>query len=88
MEAFALGRPVIASAIAGIPELVEPGRTGWLVPPGSVDALAAAVREVFETDTAVLERMGREGRRRVMNRFRSKAAAARLMELFQTGEFR
>ena len=47
MEAFALGRPVISTYIAGIPELVEPGACGWLVPAGSVDALARAMREAL-----------------------------------------
>ena len=37
-EAFALGRPVISTYIAGTPELVEPGTSGWLVPAGSVEA--------------------------------------------------
>ena len=40
MEALALGRPVISTYVAGIPELVEPGQCGWLVPAGSVEALA------------------------------------------------
>ena len=39
MEALALGRPVVTTAIAGIPELVESGQTGWLVPAGSAEAL-------------------------------------------------
>ena len=38
MEAFALERPVIATAVGGVPELVEPGVSGWLVTPGSADA--------------------------------------------------
>ena len=44
MEAMALGVPVIAPDVAGIPELVEDGRTGMLVPPGDVAALADALR--------------------------------------------
>src|ERR1019366_4076899 len=39
MEAYALGRPVLSTFIAGIPELVTPGHNGWLVPAGSVEAL-------------------------------------------------
>ncbi|MFX6230642.1 glycosyltransferase, partial [Acinetobacter baumannii] len=39
MEALALSRPVISTRIAGIPELVEDGVNGWVVAPGSVDAL-------------------------------------------------
>ena len=40
MEALALGRPVVSTYIAGIPELVQHGESGWLVPAGSVAALA------------------------------------------------
>jgi glycogen(starch) synthase len=39
VEALALGVPVIASNCGGIPEIIEPGRSGWLVPPGNADAL-------------------------------------------------
>jgi glycosyltransferase involved in cell wall biosynthesis len=68
MEAFALERPVIATAIAGIPELVEPGVSGWLVPAGSVDALTEAIREVFSTSAERLSSMGRAGAARVRER--------------------
>ncbi len=44
MEALALGRPVISTSIAGIPELLEDGKSGWLVPAGSLDALLSAMR--------------------------------------------
>jgi len=55
MEALALGRPVISTYVAGIPELVEPGVCGWLVPPGSVEALAMAMRAALELPTEKLE---------------------------------
>lgn len=65
MEALAVGRPVVSTAVAGIPELVEPGVSGWLVPPGSIDALARAMREVLETPDERLAEMGRAGAARV-----------------------
>jgi glycosyltransferase involved in cell wall biosynthesis len=43
LEAMAMGTPVIATSVGGIPDLVEPGRTGLLVPPRDVDALVAAI---------------------------------------------
>ena len=58
MEAMALGRPVISTYVAGIPELVEPGKTGWLAPAGDEAALALAIRAVVETPTAALAAMG------------------------------
>jgi teichuronic acid biosynthesis glycosyltransferase TuaC len=49
MEALASGRPVVASAVGGIPDQVVEGRTGFLVPPGDPDALAVALRRALET---------------------------------------
>jgi len=66
MEAFALGRPVVTTFVAGIPELVEPGRSGWLVPAGAQAPLVAALREALDAPTAQLESMGRHGRTRVL----------------------
>jgi len=68
MEALAMGRPTISTYVAGIPELVEPGACGWLVPAGSVGALAEAMRAALDLPDAELERLGREGRRRVEER--------------------
>ncbi|XHX78880.1 MAG: glycosyltransferase family 4 protein [Stenomitos frigidus ULC029] len=61
MEALALGRPVISTYVAGIPELVEPGICGWLVPPGSVEALMAAIQSAVEASPAALEHLGSAG---------------------------
>ena len=78
MEAMAAGRPVIATAIAGIPELVRPGETGWLVPAGDVQALAEAVSALATTPTADLARIGAAGRVRVLARHDAAGEAARL----------
>lgn len=59
LEAFACGKPVIASRIGGNPELVHPGETGWLVPPGDETALAAVLREVLATPDDTIESLGR-----------------------------
>lgn len=82
MEALALGRPVISTYIAGIPELVEPGACGWLVPAGSVDALAGAMREALSSPVEELARMGREGARRVAERHDARIEARKLSGLF------
>lgn len=47
MESLALGRPVISTYVAGIPELVIPGESGWLVPAGSVEALVNTMKTVL-----------------------------------------
>jgi glycosyltransferase involved in cell wall biosynthesis len=64
MEAMALRRPVVATQIAGIPELVIPRETGWLVPASSVEALAEAMTECLEASHEELWAMGRRGRER------------------------
>ncbi len=81
MEALALGRPVVTTAIAGIPELVEAGRNGWLVPPGSVDALADAIGEATAAPVERLRAMGDEGRHAVRERHSLTAEIAKLEAL-------
>jgi len=83
MEALALGRPVLSTYIAGIPELVEPGACGWLVPAGSVDALVQAMLEVLRASPERLEELGREGRRRVLVSHDTHTATDPLIEGFQ-----
>src|SRR5262249_6218394 len=68
LEAMAMGRPVIASAVAGIPEVVRPGSNGWLVTAGRADELAAAMREAMLAPADRLTEMGRRGREVVLAR--------------------
>ncbi len=65
MEAFALGRPVITTYIAGIPELVVHGENGWLMPSGSVSNLVEAIEECMTTPVNQLEEMAKKGREAV-----------------------
>ena len=81
MEALALRRPVISTWVAGIPELVEPGVCGWLVPPGSSEALAAAIRELLDTPRDELERMGERGAERVVRQHNIATEARKLRSL-------
>ena len=57
IEAQAMGRPVIATDHGGVRETVRPGETGWLVPPGDVDALAGALRKALSLTPRERERM-------------------------------
>lgn len=82
MESLAMARPVISTAIAGIPELVRHGENGWLVPAGSVDELAAAMREAMTASTERLDRMGLAGQARVRDRHFTPTEAAKLESLF------
>lgn len=83
MEAMALGRPVISTYVAGIPELVEPAVNGWLVPAGSVEELAAAMREALSAPEERLDAMGRAGRAKVLEQHDARKEAAKLAELFR-----
>lgn len=82
MEALALGRPVVSTYVAGIPELVEPGVCGWLVPPGSTDALVDALRSVLQATPEVLANMGRMGAERVARQHDAALEARQLAVLF------
>ena len=68
MEAMARRRPVVASAVGGIPEVVTDGADGLLVPAGDPDALAAAVTRLL-ADPALRRRLGEAGHRTVVERF-------------------
>ena len=67
MEAMALGRPIISTYVAGIPELVRPGETGWLVAAGDETALFEAMREALAAPVEQLTAMGIAGRARSRN---------------------
>jgi glycosyltransferase involved in cell wall biosynthesis len=82
MEALALGRPVIGTAVGGIAELVVPGECGWLVAPGSERELAGAMREALALSTADLDSMGRRGALRVAAAHDARIQARELARLF------
>ena len=80
IEASALGRPVVATAIDAMPDVIREGRTGRLVPPGDPAALSRAIRGVLR-DPLGAQRMGRAGRDFVLDRFsldRQVASTARV----------
>jgi len=77
MEAMAAEVAVVATRIAGIPELVEDGISGFLVPPGDVAAVADRVEELLN-DSALRSRLGQAGRRKVEQEFNISTEAERL----------
>jgi colanic acid/amylovoran biosynthesis glycosyltransferase len=83
MEAMALKRPVISTFIAGIPELVQAGEHGWLVPAGDVDALSQAMQECLEAPVETLALMGEAAQKRVLERHNVDTQAAELESLFR-----
>jgi len=82
MEAMAQGRPVISTYIAGIPELVETGVTGWLVPAGESESLTRAMGVALDTPAERLRDMGLAGAARVRARHHIDTEAGKLASLF------
>jgi len=82
MEAMSLQRPVLTSWIAGIPELVIEGESGWLYPPGSVEELAHAMERCLNTSAEDMSTMGRLARARVLERHDIDREAGKLVALF------
>jgi colanic acid/amylovoran biosynthesis glycosyltransferase len=85
MEAMALRRPVISTYIAGIPELVVPGETGWLIPAGDVPDLVNAMDACLRMPDEDLRVMGVAARKRVLERHSIDKEAAKLAALFSAG---
>lgn len=83
MEAMSLGRPVISTYVAGIPELIETSEHGWLVPAGDVEALASAMQTCLDAPLDAITRMGEASRSRVLERHNVDKEAAKLADLFR-----
>ena len=83
MESLALGRPVISTYVAGIPELVTSGVCGWLVTAGSVDDLVVAMRDALTQPVEALQEMGHVGSQRVQDRHNAQTEAKVLAKLFK-----
>lgn len=82
MEAMVSARPCIATWVAGTPELMQDGRTGWLVPAGDAMALAEAITELATCPEDKLKRMATTARARVLVRHNIDTEAAKLAALF------
>lgn len=81
MEAMALGRPVISTSVAGIPELVVDGITGWLVGPGDPQGLASAIEAALGARDGILARVTQEARRLVRTQHTTRETMQRLSGL-------
>ncbi len=83
MEALALGRPVITTYIAGIPELIRDGQEGFLLPAGDLSALVNALERALLTPASTLTAMAAMGRERVRERHSVDTEAAKLLALIR-----
>ena len=84
MEAMALGLPVIGTRVGGVPEMIEDGVTGVLVPPGDESALAAAMIRLLQAP-AERARLARAARQRVLERFAPATQVMALVGLVRAG---
>jgi N-acetyl-alpha-D-glucosaminyl L-malate synthase BshA len=82
LEAMCFSCPSVATAVGGIPEVVESGRSGLLVPPGDADAIARAV-ESLVADPGRRQELGREAHRRARSLFSADVIVTKYEELYR-----
>jgi colanic acid/amylovoran biosynthesis glycosyltransferase len=84
MEAMALKKPVISTFVAGIPELVQDGKHGWLVPAGDLNALTGAMKDCLDAPPTILKAMGAAAQAEVLHRHDIDTEVAKLKALFSS----
>jgi len=82
LEAMAAGKPVIAPHIGGIPEMVNEGVTGYLIPPKDLNSLASKILELLKNKN-LAERMGKAGRKLIEQKFEINTIAEELEKIYQ-----
>jgi glycosyltransferase involved in cell wall biosynthesis len=84
IEAMAAAKAVVATSVGGVPDLIEHGRTGHLVPPDDADAFADAIVQLASAP-GTRRQLGAAARRFVEQRFSPSRLANDIDELYQTG---
>jgi len=82
LEALALARPVVATQVGGVPELVQDGEAGLVVPPRKPDRLAEAILYLLR-NPAEAARLGQEGRERVLREFTAEVMGYKTAEVYR-----
>jgi glycosyltransferase involved in cell wall biosynthesis len=83
IEAQAMGRPVIASDLGGPVETVEHGVTGWRVPPGDADALAAAIEAALGLDEDARVGLAHRARSAVLRHYTTAAMQEATLDVYE-----
>jgi len=81
LDAMAAGVPVVATSVGGVPELIEDGKNGCLVPPRDVDALVTQIRALL-CDPGLRNRIGSAGFTRVRDHFAPAQMIASFTQLY------
>ncbi len=82
LEAMAMEKPVVASRVGGIPDLIDQGINGLLVRPGNVKELAEALEKVL-SDRRLASKMGREGRKKIKGQFSADAMVQSIDKVYR-----
>lgn len=82
LESHALGKPVIGADIGGIPELIQDGQTGWIVPSGQTEALADCLAQVAALPSSRIAEMGHVARQVVSERYTRERYRDAMLELY------
>jgi len=82
LEALALSRPVVATRVGGVPEVIEHGLSGLLVAPGNHEALAQACISLMD-DYRIAEALGAAGHKRVEEAFSAKSMADQVADMYR-----
>jgi glycosyltransferase involved in cell wall biosynthesis len=83
MEALAAAKPVVSTQVGGVAELVQDGKTGWLVPAREPSALSRAMAQLMALSPERREQMGQAGRAHVGTHYGLDAMASRWMALYR-----
>jgi glycosyltransferase involved in cell wall biosynthesis len=83
LEALAVGRPIVATAVGGVPDLLTHGRTALLIPPHSADAVAEGVSRLI-ADPGLAGRLAEAGARHVRAHYSPQHAARRMAAIYRT----
>jgi len=81
LEAMALGKPVVSTNVGGIPEAIDEGVSGFLVPPRDPEQLALRILDILN-DGALRNRMGQEGRKKVQDRFNIESMVKKVEQVY------
>ena len=82
LEALALQRPVVATRVGGVPEVIQDGRTALLAEPSNASSLARLIQQLAE-DPTLAARIGKAGRTRVETEFTARTMAGNTAELYE-----